>query len=322
MENTLEQKTAYYLLRKDRIYKDKTLSSMYFKSGKKQVEKKSRPMDIDGIRYKLDLETGELNYYTKKEVLNSMKSSLRRTVVLMNMLLKMNNFDWFLTLTFDRKKIDRTDDLQVFNAYKKYINNLSHQVSSFGYMTFPERHEDGCIHFHMLVNGITYKELGLENSGKVYCSWAFSKNGIASKDYFERTKINHELTVVDGSPVYNITSFPYGYSTASKVVSKERCDWYVRKYVEKALGSTDIFKKRFYYSKNLNVPEIVDRLIGADFETPKNLDYLERNNPLLQNAESIRFNKDHNVLQFWIDNETKENIDKGLIPIDLDELPF
>ena len=127
MIDVLEQKTAYNLFQKDRIYRDKTLTSLYFKSNKERVEKKSCPIDIDGIRYKLDLETGEIDTYTKREVLNSMGASLRRTKIAMNMLLEMNDFDWFATLTFDKEKINRTNDAEVFNAYKKYIDNTKKQ---------------------------------------------------------------------------------------------------------------------------------------------------------------------------------------------------
>ena len=49
----------------------------------------------------------------------------------MNTLLAMNDFDWFWTLTFDKEKIDRTDDQAVFNCYKKYINNLKHKYPNF-----------------------------------------------------------------------------------------------------------------------------------------------------------------------------------------------
>ena len=216
MENKVEQKTAYYLFQKDRIYRDKTLTSLYFQSNKEQVEKKSQPIDIDGIRYKLDLLTGEIDTYSKREVLNSMSASLRRTKILMNMLLEMNDFDWFGTLTFDKDKINRYDDKEVFNAYKKYIDNIKHQFPSLKYLCVPERHEDNCIHFHLLIGGITVKQLGLVNSGKVCCSWAYYKNKISSKEYFEKTKAEHELTDTDGLAVYNITTFPYGYTT-------ERC---------------------------------------------------------------------------------------------------
>ena len=64
MRDLNKQKTAYYLFQKDRIYRDKTLTSLYFKSNKEQVKKKSQPIDIDGIRYKLDLQTGEIKTYS------------------------------------------------------------------------------------------------------------------------------------------------------------------------------------------------------------------------------------------------------------------
>lgn len=325
MVDRYEQKTAYYLFQKDRIYRDKTLTSLYFQSNKEQVEKKSQPIDIDGIRYKLDLLTGEIDTYTKREVLNSMGASLRRTKILMNMLLEMNDFDWFGTLTFDKDKINRYDDKEVFIAYKKYIDNIKHQFPSLKYLCVPERHEDNCIHFHLLIGGITVKQLGLVNSGKVCCSWAYYKNKISSKEYFEKTKSEHELTDTDGLAVYNITTFPYGYTTVTRIVSRERCNSYVKKYIEKALGSTEIFKKRFYYSSNLNVPTIVERLVGADFETPKEITKIKfiYSNLHLQNADYVNYNKEHNVLQFWESNNTKQLIDDGCVLLSkqqLDEL--
>lgn len=323
MEELGKQKTAYYLFQKDRVFRDNTLTSLYFKSNKKQVEKKSCPIDIDGIRYKLIKETGEIVNYKKSEVLSNMACSLRRTKILMNMLLEMNDFDWFATLTFDKEKIDRTNDELVYEAYKKYINNTKHQFPTFKYLTVLERHEDGCIHFHLLIGGLTTKQLGLVNSGKVCCSWAIYKNKIASKEYFEKTKSEHEneLQDTDGLPVYNVTTFPYGFTTVTRIVSRERCNSYIKKYINKDIGkSTEIFKKRFYYSKNLNVPQIVERLIGADFDTPKNIKDIMSTNPHFQNADFINYNKEHNILQYWEDNSVKNFIDKGFIPLSQKEI--
>ena len=321
MEDKEKQKTTYYLFQKDRIYRDKTLTSLYFKSNKEQVEKKSQPYDINGIRYKLDLETGEILTYKKSEVQNSMACSLRRTKILMNMLLEMNDFDWFATLTFDREKIDRTNDELVYGAYVKYINNIKHQYPSFRYLTVLERHEDGCIHFHLLIGGLTTKQLGLVNSGKVCCSWAYYKNKIASREFFERTKNEHELQDTDGLSVYNVTSFPYGLTTVTRIASRERCNSYVKKYINKDIGkSTEIFKKRFFYSKNLNRPAVVDRLIGADFDTPRNIKDIMLNNPHFQNADFINYNEEHNILQYWEDNSVKNCIDKGFIPLSQKEI--
>ena len=318
MEQENKLKTAYNLFQKDRIYRDRTLSSLYFKSTMEQADKKSQPIDIDGFRYKLNLETGEIRNYKKSEVLNSMAQSLKRTKIVMNMLLEMNDFDWFATLTFDKEKVDRTNDEVVYHSYKKFIDNTKQKFPSFKYLTVLERHEDGCIHFHLLIAGLTTKQLGLVNSGKVCCSWAIYKNKICSKEYFDRTKDEHELTETDGLPVYNVTTFPYGFTTVTRIASRERCNSYVKKYINKDIGkSTEIFRKRFFYSRNLVRPAIVDRLIGADFDAQQNLKDLMSNNPHLKNASSVLFSEDHNVLQFWEDNDVKQNIDNGFVPLDL-----
>lgn len=321
---------SYNLYSTERVYRTETLISYYFQPTIKK-EKQCSPVDINGERFRL-YNDGLIENYTKKDILNSYSASLRRTRILMNMLLNMNDFDWFWTLTFDNARIDRTDDKQVFNCYKKYINNIKKQFPSFKYMTFPERHEDGCFHFHLLTAGLTAKQMGLVNSGKVCCHWAkkrrkdgtFESLTNCSKAHYEKTKHLHELKDTDGEPIYNVTTFAYGYTTVSRIVSRERCNSYVKKYVEKALGSTEVFKKRFYYSANLNVPLVVKRLIGADFETPKDIDKVSRvcNNPLVKNAIGQPYKSEYNVLQIKVSNETKNCINNGLIPAEIDDLPF
>ena len=320
----MNEKISYNLYSTERRYKDETLMSFYFQPNNKIIKKFS-PIDINGERYRLDLQTGEIREYTKKEMLTSFNASLRRTVIAMNMLLSMNDFDWFWTLTFDNERINRYDDKQVFECYVKYINNLKHKYPNLKYMCFPERHEDNCIHFHLLVADITVKQMGLVNSGKVCCHWAMKngkKIGLCSREFFEKTKHLHELKETDGEPIYNITTFAYGYTTVSRICSRERCNSYMKKYVEKALGSTEVFKKRFYYSSNLNVPDVVKKLIGADFETPKDIDKLSclQNNIFVKNAKGQPYVSDYNVMQVRIDNEIKDYIDKGFIPLSEKEI--
>lgn len=148
------------------------------------------------------------------------------------------------------------------------------------------------------------------------------KIGLCSREYFEKTKHLYELKKTDGEPIYNITTFAYGYTTVSRICSRERCNSYVKKYVEKALGSTEVFKKRFYYSSNLNVPEVVKKLIGADFETPKDIDKISflQNNIFIKNAKGEPYVSDYNVMQVRIDNYLKDCIDKGLIPLSEKEI--
>lgn len=315
-----DKSITYNLYSTERRYRKNTLISYYFKPNK-TIIKKSSPIDINGERLKLDKITGEIRNYKRKEMENSLKISLDRTTILMNTLLAMNDFDWFWTLTFDKDKIDRTNADAVYNCYKKYINNLSKKFPDIRYMTFPERHEDNCFHFHILVAGITAKQMGLVNSGKVCCHWATNKNGVASKEFYERTKDKYPNKDTDGEPIYNLTTFAYGYTTVSRIVSRERCNTYVKKYVEKALGSTDTFKKRFFYSSNLNLPEKVKKLIGANYDRIHDLDSLEviKKSPIIQNSK-YQYLSEHNVLQITIDNELKDTINKGLIPLSNEDM--
>ena len=305
--------TTYNLYSTERIYPEETLISYYFQPNKKVVKNFS-PIDIDGERYRLNLQSGELTEYKKKDIERSASASLRRTNISINMLLSMNNFDWFWTLTFDKDRIDRTNDKIVLDCYKKYINNIKKQYPNFRYMCFPERHKDGCIHFHLVTAGLTVKQMGLVNSGKVCCSWAKDKGGICSKKYFEQTKDKHQLKETDGEPIYNITTFAYGYTTVSRICSRERCNSYVKKYVEKDLGSMGACFKRFYYSSNLNVPDVVKRLVGADFDAPEDIRGIKGiiESQYVKNAKGEPYINPFNVLQIKVDNHMKKLIDTGV----------
>ncbi len=318
-----EKPVTYNLFSKERKYRNETLISYYFKSNK-PIIKKFAPVDINGERMRKNLETGEVNYYKKQTIIDSKNASLRRTNILVDMILNMNDFDWFLTLTFDNAKIDRTNDLKVFNCYKKYIKNITRRFPNLGYICFPERHhdDDNCVHFHLLLKGITAKQMGLVNSGKVCCHWATKKKGIASKEYYNKTQSQYVHTITDGETIYNATSFIYGFSTVSRICDRERCKYYVQKYIKKDLGSTDVYKKRFYYSANLDVPEIVTKLVGADFMEPQKIDNVSfvEYDLSIQYAKSKWVNTDYNILQARIDNELKANLDRGLIPYTPDEI--
>ena len=319
---------TYNLYLKERIYRTYTLMSYYFQPNRK-IEKSCRPFDLNGERVRL-YNDGVIEHYKKKDIVHSYNVSVGRTKILLKMLLEMNDFDWFCTLTFDKDKIDRRNDEAVFKCYRKYIDNLQHKFKALRYICVPERHEAkededvGCIHFHLLIGGVPHQNLGLVNSGKVCCSWA-KKNGVCSRKYFEKTKHLHELKDTDGETIFNITSFAYGLTTASRIVSPERCKTYVAKYIRKDIGaSTEAFKKRFYYSRNLNVPEVVKKLIGAEFDEPLNMRTESING--IDNSLYIDFAKakpyysDFNTMQLAIDNEIKNMLDKDLILTDEDLL--
>lgn len=306
----------YDLVLKTRKYRSSTLCSVYLKP-RVLTEKRFMPVDVNGYRMRMDKETGEVGFYDKEVVETSRDCSVRRSRIKMHKILDMNDFDWFVTLTFNPKRVQRDNPEEVYNCYTKYIDLLKKDCPNVRYITVPERHKDDCYHFHMLIGGIGIQKLGLVNSGKVCCHWA--KNQICSKEYFELTKDRYELEETDGIPIYNISKFQYGFSTVSRIQSRERCNMYIRKYIDKNFGSTEDFKKRFFYSENLQMPEEKDIILAERIEYEQNLMTLKKVNKNLayQYSENQRYNERFNNLQFWVDNVTMDSVEKDLIPLDL-----
>lgn len=317
----MEEQIKYARFEKVKTLRNETRYSTYFKP-EIPKEKACGPVTIGNRRYKVNYETGEMRLYELEEILANKHNSVSRTKSMLSMLLDANDFDWWCALTFDKDRINRNDDQSVYEAYEKYINNIQHQFPTLRYVTVLERHKsDNAIHFHMVIGGVPWQKLGLVNSGKVCCHWATKKDGICSKAYFEKTKHLHELEGTDGQPVYNITSFIYGFTTCSRIVSRERCNTYIQKYLEKDLGCADVFKKRFFYSRNLKTPSIVTRCVGADFDKPENSLVLARENILFQYADNIGYKEKYNLAMASISNDKVKNIERGLLPAE-ESTPF
>lgn len=311
-----KESKVYDLKMKSREYRDKTLYSVYYKPREKP-ERKFKPIDIDGYRYRMNLETGEITLYSRDLTQLSKMSSVKRSRIYLDMLLEMNDFNCFVTLTFDKLRVERSNSIKVYDAYSKFIFGIKKKYPWCRYITVAERHKDGCYHFHLLMGGLTVQEMGLVKTDKVCCHWA-RKNGICSKEYFELTKDRYTLEETDGIQLYNMTIFPYGFSTVSLIQSRERCNAYVKKYIDKNFGSTEDFKKRFFYSSNLKFPKIEDRTINSS-KVIKDISKLGviNNSALYEYSEMQRYNKDFNTLQFWVDNEYKSALEKDLIPMEL-----
>lgn len=125
-----------------------------------------------------------------------------------------NDFDYFITWTLDKEKIDRYDPVEVS---KKLQTFLKHRVqrNNLKYLVIPEHHKDGAIHMHGLISG----NIRLVDSGK---------------------------TTERGATIYNMPEWSYGYSTVVETDHNTgRIAGYITKYVTKEFRK--IFGK-FYYA--------------------------------------------------------------------------
>lgn len=113
----------------------------------------------------------------------------------------------FVTLTFDASVIDRYSYSDIIRKLNVWLDNRVRR-NGLKYLLVPEYHKDGAIHFHGVMKDSSLK---LVNSGKRH------KN----------------------KTIYNITDFPYGFTTAKRLGGKDHdiqaVAGYVTKYMTKTL---------------------------------------------------------------------------------------
>lgn len=203
---------------------------LYENKGRKDSKRKIKTIyDEKGFAWYANTETGEiLRPKRANEIKRCVDVSVARTRKVMRELLMANDWQWFVTLTFNSTAQDRTDDKAVRLQWDKFRKDIRKRYPEMRYVAVMERHKDGCIHFHLVVGGISETELKLVFSGH------YDKNG---------------------RKIYNCYAWKYGFSTVTEVESTEKVSGYILKYIGKSLGVSDEFKKRYWASKNCNRPK-------------------------------------------------------------------
>jgi hypothetical protein len=154
----------------------------------------------------------------------SQEYSIRRTRRTLHDLVKCNDFDLFVTFTFNPKKIDRYDLVGVTAKMQGWLRRQYARNNNFQYLIVPEKHKDGAIHFHALM-----------------------------KDYpfvLKRTNV-----IQDNRRVYNIPMFKFGFTNATYLPrdDREKVGNYIAKYISKDM-ITMPNRRRYWASRNLKKP--------------------------------------------------------------------
>ena len=173
----------------------------------------------------------------KKSEGDDMMRSMRRARAQLRRLALANSFDYFVTLTLDKEKIDRFDGEAITRRLNQWCSNM---VKRHGlrYVIVPERHKDGAWHFHGFFAG---DGLQAVDSGTI------KRPGIKEPrrpaDETERQRWLEE----GGRIVYNLPQWPYGFTTAMKLYGQySAAVAYVCKYIGKQQGERPL--GRWYYS--------------------------------------------------------------------------
>lgn len=151
-----------------------------------------------------------------------------------------NQFDYFITWTLSKEKIDRYDPMEVSKKLKKFLQNIATR-KNVRYLVIPEYHADGAIHMHGLISG----NLKMVDSGK-------------------RTKVEKGSKAAS-KIIYNMPEWTLGFSTAIPIDGEQEVlSKYMTKYITKDFRK--IFGA-FYYAGGKGLvrrPEI--RVYDSDYQ--------------------------------------------------------
>lgn len=143
-----------------------------------------------------------------------------------------NEWELFITFTFDRNGdvFGVATDSSDYNTVSKAISdwcNLRKKTDcpDLKYLIVPELHSDK-VHYHF--HGLFANCSGLK----------LTESGCVDSD---------------GCMIYNVDSWKFGFTTASKIKYQDRATKYLCKYISKDLMNNLKYKKRYYASHNLNV---------------------------------------------------------------------
>lgn len=158
----------------------------------------------------------------------SNKVSINRTINSVYDLARSNSWEYFVTLTFNPDKVDSFDYNVVTKKLSNWLIVLRRNNPGVKYLGVPERHKTGRYHFHFLFADVNFD---LVDSGK----------------YTDK-----------GLTIYNIGNYKWGFSTAIKIYNTDGISKYICKYITKDLCFDTKDKKRYWRSKNLNLPKVYE----------------------------------------------------------------
>lgn len=163
-----------------------------------------------------------------------------------------NEFVYFVTLTLRYDdRLDRTDPKAVLKKLSVWLNHQQ-QRKGLSYLLIPEYHENGGIHAHALINDtLQFVDSGRRiYKGKAWMIEDLQRNQV----YWQGLK-----------PVYNITDWKYGFSTAIPLDGERlRIAHYVTKYITK--DCKKIFGKYYWSSRDL-IRDTNTIYTNTDFES-------------------------------------------------------
>lgn len=201
--------------------------------------------------------------------LHSILNSKNRTINKIYDLARANNWDWFITLTFNKQKVNRKNYDDVVRAMQLFIKTIKKHCPEFKYLIVPELHDDGVSwHMHGLISGID-----------------------------ERYFIDSGKTTKDNDIIYNFITWDSGFSTATRIKNNDAAVRYMTKYITKELVTDTMYRNRYYCSRNLEKPQTTKYYLLKN----EIYDFITKMSNNLLYAKTLEFG-DSNILYLDVQN--------------------
>lgn len=232
-----------------------------------------------------------------------------------------NDWDYFVTLTFDSKKVDRTKKSEINNAWKNFRERLQYRFPNIKILVVTEEHHtDGCLHFHgfignadlspyltMAINNMKYLNTYDYVTRKKVYKLDLEGNPIPNKYYGCLLKTSF------GDQIYNFDKKIYdlGFTTVVKLHEENepgdnnKIVMYMAKYMRKNYNSVEYNKKSYYRTYNLDFKKkIVTK--SMDSTTGEILDILSDKDKVVkkENDKMTVFIIKGNDLEYTFDTPT------------------
>lgn len=190
-----------------------------------------------------------------------LQKSINRTKTKISDYVLCNNFTHFATFTFDPKnpkvknENNRHDFQKMSSLLKNWLkteqlNHFRHHGHKFKYLIVPERHKNGAWHFHALLENYKNETENFYTRKNKYITVSELKS--KKKDKNRKFIVRYKL----------------GRSEIAPIKDKTKMSSYIKKYITKELIQ-DKNAKRYWSSRNLKQPEIIENFISESQKIPE-----------------------------------------------------
>ncbi len=218
------------IVKKEHVYQDQYEMKYTEKGG---YVMKKRIVDISPVRSRdrNDEEAKEFSERSEQIKIRSLVSCANRAKKKIYEISRANDWEWFLTLTFNPQIVDSTDYDRVRDLVSEFFHSMRKRFApDLKYLIVPELHKDGKkYHFHGLLSNIG--NIVMQDSGK-QCD--------------------------NGEIIYNLKQWHFGFTTATKVTDSKRVASYITKYITKELCRETDGRHRYLNSANCNRPNVIE----------------------------------------------------------------